>query len=873
MIKITLILFIVCFSQLHSQQIERKISLKAENESLKSVLNKISGQTGVTFIYGDSIIKDYLVDFNGVDLDVEHTLQQILTPLNLSFKSTLKNQIVIFENPRVKKNYIAGYIIDSETFETLPYAQLSLKGMERFVYANSSGRFTLINIPDQARILSVDYIGYFSKDILLDSLLIDNEENVFIKLQQSVFAGDEIEVNVKSNLINISENVSQFAVSSKDFSNLPILGDLDLTRSLQLFPGISAANFGSSGLNIRGGLPSQNLILLDGIRLFHTNHLLGVFSAFNSGVIKNVQVYKGGHPAKFGETLSGVVELTSKNGDLNQPGLNFSLSQAVSGVIVEVPLFGKGSLMFSGRSSNGDFIYGSHYDHIQRSLYSKKLDLINIESDSADYIDSKSDFYFYDLMGKLTWLPSDHDILTISYYKSADRLKNKELVNHQAYDWKRTKSGWGNTGYSLKWYRQWHNKINSILNISNSDYFTDYSMTDNSYFFYFSNFYGDTLTTNSKIFNNVKNLTIQNDNQWHLSHSHLLEFGASISTNEIVFQLQNEYLDFANLMSEEFLNDDEFKQSGLYSFYLQDTWGLRNDLKLVTGLRINSYLSKIYPEQRISLIYNLSQNWSFSAASGRYYQFIMQYGDGNQVLDGRTSWIIANGKEIKPSYADHLISGVTYQDEGFIINTEGFYKKTYNIPDALNEWQYLHSDLAFTQMDGRIYGIDLFIQKISGHFDSWAGYSYGISENKITSAGGVKYFQSDNDVRHSLNIVTIYKMHKWQLSANWNYSSGRPYSIPVMTLREAHQGLHFYYLAPPVKRNNNRLKATHQLDLNINYNFDYSWVKGKAGISIFDLYNQQNMWYRDYTIHKGELQQVKVKMFGFTPTLFLNLNF
>ena len=152
-----------------------------------------------------------------------------------------------------------------------------------------------------------------------------------------------------------AENVSQVTISPKDLAVLPNVGEVDIFRSLQLLPGISGTNEGSSGLFVRGGTPDQNLVLLDGMTVYHVDHFFGFFSAFNADAIKDVQIYKDGFPAKYGGRTSSVVDLTGKTGDANNFQLGAGLNLLSSNAVMEVPLGGRGSFLLSARRSYTQF--------------------------------------------------------------------------------------------------------------------------------------------------------------------------------------------------------------------------------------------------------------------------------------------------------------------------------------------------------------------------------------------------------------------------------------------------------------------------------------------------------------------------------------
>ena len=234
---------------------------------------------------------------------------------------------------------------------------------------------------------------------------------------------------------------------------------------------------------------------------------------------------------------------------------------------------------------------------------------------------------------------------------------------------------------------------------------------------------------------------------------------------------------------------------------------------------------------------------------------------------------MANGDKVETATSDHLIIGSNYETDDYVLNLEGYYKSSKNIPDAHNEWQYLQTNKLLGQLDGKAYGQDILFQKRKGPFSGWLGYSLAKTTSEVTNARKKITFPANQDIRHKINFVINKKIMNWHLSLSWMYSSGRPSTTLVVQKRAVNDYLDLNYLADSQPRNQDRLPATHQLDVSVNYNFDFKHVNGAAGISIFDFYNQQNVWYRDYVVNEGNLQVVETIMFGFTPTFFLQLKF
>jgi hypothetical protein len=264
--------------------------------------------------------------------------------------------IIIFLQPVITfaqsaKHSIKGYVIDAKSGESLPYANVTVKNKKIGTTTNTEGYFILLSLPADADTLEIFYIGYTTKQIGLKNL--DYSKPLLIKMEQNLLETEAITVTAEQYQIwKKSDQISQITFSPKQLTSLPSLGEVDIFRSLQLLPGISGVSDGSSGLYVRGGTPDQNLVLLDGMTVYHVDHFFGFFSAFNADAIKNVQVYKGGFPAMYGGRLSSVVDLTGKTGNVNKAKYGFGINLLSVNGIMELPLFNnKASFIISGRRS------------------------------------------------------------------------------------------------------------------------------------------------------------------------------------------------------------------------------------------------------------------------------------------------------------------------------------------------------------------------------------------------------------------------------------------------------------------------------------------------------------------------------------------
>jgi hypothetical protein len=230
----------------------------------------------------------------------------------------------------------------------------------------------------------------------------------------------------------IAPVVSQVAISTAQVEATPSVGEVDVFRTLQMLPSVSGAGDGTASLSVRGGTADQNLVLLDGMTVYHVDHFFGLFSAFNVDALKDIQFFAGGFPARYGGRLSSVVDLIGKSGDektiRGSAGLNFLSGRGV----LEIPL-GRGSWLISARRS--------HTDLIRSPLYSSLFDFAGGQSSTAQTIGDagfgrarfqqqsiEPSFYFYDLNSKLTYRPSTRDITTLSVYKGRDNLDQSQSL-------------------------------------------------------------------------------------------------------------------------------------------------------------------------------------------------------------------------------------------------------------------------------------------------------------------------------------------------------------------------------------------------------------------------------------------------------------
>ena len=392
---------------------------------------------------------------------------------------------------------LVGTVRDSVSNEVLPNVLVSVDDHAFRVFTNEFGRFVLIGLPAATeRVLRVEHLGYETREIALDA---DAGRELTVQLVPRAIEIDGVTVTATTatDIVAQGEAAGQIALSPQRLGTLPSLEETDVFRTLQLLPGVSGTNDATSGLFVRGGTPDENLVLLDGMTVYHVDHFFGVFSAFNSDAVQDVRLFKGGFPAQYGGRMSSVVEMVGKSGHPEEFRMSGGVNLLSARAVGEVPLGGKGSWLISARRSYTDLIRTGLYDEIfgtlegaddsgtgapgsaggpGRGLPGGFGRFGNVQQQAFE-----PDFYFYDLNSKLTFLPTSEDVLTISVYAGEDRLDKSTVgqeVTTRTGDTRLTPdradlSNWGNRGVSGRWARQWGSRLATDALLAYSQYFSE----------------------------------------------------------------------------------------------------------------------------------------------------------------------------------------------------------------------------------------------------------------------------------------------------------------------------------------------------------------------------------------------------------------
>ena len=793
-----------------------------------------------------------------------------------------------------KSHTISGYVTDGRSQETLIGASVYDASTMKGTVTNNFGYYTLKLGEGQVN-MKTSFVGFEPYEAVLN---LKNDTVINISLTQSNQL-NEVTVTARAMESNVKgTQMSTIELPVTQLKKVPAMfGETDVIKALQLLPGVQSGTEGSAGMYVRGGGPDENLILLDGVPLYNVNHAAGFFSAFNSDAIKNVTLYKGNFPARFGGRLSSVVDVRMKDGDMYQYHANLSIGLIASKVNVEGPIVkGKTSFNLSFRRT--------YYDLITAPLANI---MVKQETESGKN-SAWAGYYFYDLNLKVNHKFSDKDRLFLSIYSGDDkvyaRMKAKENTNYYGgessyvenlnLDWK-----WGNRVAALRW-----NHViqpNLFMNVTGAytqyrhsmgvNYSTESTRPQSSY----------TESMDLGVHSGIYDISAKADFDYKPFENHDVKFGANLThhtynptTTAIhLKETENEQTEYA---FDSVTNDARIRALET-DLYVEDNWDISNFFKLNAGLHYSTFSvdHKTYHslQPRVSMRALVTESFSLKAGYAYMSQYIHLL-SSNAISLPTDLWVPVTGS-IVPMNAHQVAVGAFYDWKGFEFSVEGYYKKMHNVMEYEDGASFFSLDQTGWQDkvvmgDGWSYGIELFAQKQVGKFTGWVGYTWAHANRLFDRPGQElnfgKVFPAKYDRRHDLNIVLMYEFNdRIDVGATWIYSTGNCATLPL----QGYHGLNlnnnpyigYYYSQTSINhvesRNNYRFNSYQRLDLVANFHKQKKHCERIFSINIYNTLCHNNpfiVFPKDYQVYNpmtGETTYMKtlrqICIFPIIPTV------
>jgi hypothetical protein len=774
--------------------------------------------------------------------------------------SLILTSIIFFSQAQTAT--VSGRITDASNGETLLGATVTIK-TGGGAATNEYGFYSLSLAPGNYT-LTYKYLGY--EDVvkiidLTESKTINVElASTSNELKTAVVSAKAIERKVENKQISVVK------METARIKEIPVIfGEVDVLKTITLMPGIQSAGEGNSGFNVRGGSQDQNLILLDEATVYNASHLLGFFSVFNGDAVKDLEVYKGGIPAKYGGRLSSIVDIKMRDGNSKKFAAIGGIGTISSRLTLEGPIVkDKSSFMIAGRRSYADVFLPLAPD---TSIRNSKL-------------------FFYDLNLKANYQLSDKDRLYVSGYFGRDVLGLSELFS----------LNWGNATATLRW----NHLVNDKLFVNTSLVYSDFNYGFEVKFAENANFGLDQA---------INDIYLKSDWTNFISQNSKLNFGTQVTYHRFnpgYFSPQNEeskalfeplQIEKRKALETGWYVDHEYK----FDERLNVRYGMRfstfsniggteytytknpNTLEPIASQTIKTVYntSEVYNtytgiEPRASVSYNVASTTAVKASYNRTFQYIQQATNTASAFP-TDQWFSANAN-IKPQRADQVAGGIfkNFNWGGLETSAEVYYKWMTNQIDYRDNAQIafnenLDGELLFGR--GWAYGAEFFVGKMEGKSTGFLSYTWAKTMRQIDGISSNNPYVANFDRRHNLSFVFTQKFSQRVLAtASFVFSSGQPLTTPTGK---------YYYQGEWVPnygevRNNYRIPAYHRADFGLTVKSKEKpgkRFKSNWNFSVYNLYNRENpyaLYGRQIT--EGDLDKYPTAIVGntaaFQTTLF-----
>jgi hypothetical protein len=726
-----------------------------------------------------------------------------------------------------QQHTISGYVKDGTNGEALIGAYVFIEDLQEGTSTNEYGFYSL-TVKEGYYTLKSSYLGY-EEFVLKIDLKVNVSLNIELGIESNII--EEVVVTADTRDQNVRDlQMSVNKLSMKTIQKLPsLLGETEILRGILLLPGITTVGEGAAGFNVRGGSIDQNLVLLDEAPVYNSSHLFGFFSVFNPDAVKDVKLYKGGIPARYGGRLSSILDVRMKEGNNKNFEMNGGIGTIFSRLSIEAPIVkDKSSFIIAGRRS--------YIDVLAAPFLGDDL--------------SGTALNFYDLTLKTNYRFSDKDQVFLSGYFGRDNFSFGDQAGFS----------WGNSTATLRWNHLFNEKLFSNLTFYFSDY--DYEIK-----------FGD---TDEDLFDwnaRIKNYSVKPEFSYFLNPNNVVRFGGQTIYYE--FQPANavaitggEKLDIS--LDEQYaLESSIFAENELTILKnLKVNYGLRlSHFAYLGGRNVYSYGSAvpgvIKPleevefiekgekiqdymnlEPRLSMKYDLGSSSSLKASYNRTAQYIHLL--SNTTASTPVDIWTPSTNNIQPSMANQIALGYfkNFNNDEFEFSAEVYYKTTEHLIDYVDGADLILNEFLEGQVlegEGRAYGTELFLRRNSGRFSGWVSYTLARSERLVNGINNGDWYPSRFDQTHNLSFTTFYELSpRSTLSANFVLNTGTPTTFA--STRYEQQG----YVIPNNdrnERNNVRIPPYHRLDLSwtiaSNPKKSKKW-KGEWVIGLYNVYGRRN---------------------------------
>lgn len=749
----------------------QKVSIKAKDLPAETVFKDIMDQTGRNFVYSSAILDGLKVTLDVKDVGLKRALNLIFKDSEIKFKIKGKSILLMKRQSQQKKKTIK---IGSEIkpvikeSDSLPAVMLS--------------------------------------EVLVESRLDKHPMD--------------------------SSEIGAMKLSAEDISKFPVLmSEEDVMKTFQMQPGIMQSAEGMAGISVHGGEPDQNMVMLDNMPLYSSDHCAGLFSAFNVDAVKHIDFYKSSVPARYDGRLSSYLDVRTKNGSQERRNGSVRLGLAAGAFSINGPM-----------GKNTTYSVALRRSWVE-ALTLPILGLINLLSDEKYYIG----YAFTDITGKITHSFKNGTVGFVKVYYGEDSYYGMSTYNDYKYTYSsiydmESKAGlrWGNLIVQTGLKHQFSEAMTAEFTGGYTRFFSsikDYEKTKSSY--------GDgdsgEAWLSNRINNDIGDLILKGDFEWIPHEKHNVSFGSGYTLHSFLPErISKRYVKDSVVVTE--LDSTWRYVANEVNAYIEDDWRINGKLRVNAGINASLFCidDKVHAgvSPRISLSYNPTSNISLKCAYSRNTQYVHRLSQSYISLP-TDQWVPITGG-FKPETSDKVAAGayLLIRDGRFSASIEGYFKRMNNLVDYRDEYYLKLPAEKWSSVlcsgNGSARGVDINLEKRSGSVTGQISYSLAWADRTFADKNGGKTFPARLDHRHTINVLVNWELSpKVSLSAAWTGHSGSRFTLMTQVwdgVDEIDSG--FWQEQSGLKTNLNQytLPFYHRLDLSCR-------VNNKRGYWNFSLYN------------------------------------
>ena len=755
-------------------------------------------------------------------------------------------------------NSIKGFVYEESTGEPMMFTNVYLKGTIYGSTTSENGFFNINRIPDGHYTLLITSLGY---DTISEQFTLSKGQTVnrkyylketSQKLETVTISADKIEARTET-------KTSVISVTPKTITKIPSVGgQADFAQYLQVVPGVIFTGDQGGQLYIRGGSPIQNKVLLDGMVVYNPFHSIGLFSVFDTDIIRNADVYTGGFGAEYSGRISSIMDISTRDG--NKKRISGKIGASVFGAKVML----EGPLKKAKRPEDAtvSFVLSAKNSYLEQT--SKILYPYASESGLP--------FNFQDIYGKVSLNAPNGSKVNFFGFSFNDQVNNYLSLSN--FGWKSFGGG-----------------ANFLVIPGKAPVMIEGTVAGSSYSSSMDEVNSQPRTSSIAGFN-------ANFDFSYFFGKNTLKFGFELLGGRTEYKTYSLY--GGTPISG---GPENTTEMGIYAKYKASV----GKVLLEPSFRLQMYgTSAISPEPRLAIKYNINDWLRLKAAGGRYSQNLTAITSDRDVVNlfyGILSDIeksslpkTYNGKEISSALqtAYHVIGGVEFDIlNNMTVNVEGYWKDFVQLTNINRNKIYTDSpenadipDLLkkdFTTETGDAYGADISLKYEDKHWYIWAVYALGFVtreyEKVIDNEAVLTQYAPHFDRRHNINLILTYTAgakREWEFSGRWNFGSGFPFT-QIQGYYEYfpfQDGINFDYTTTNGEigvlygeLNAGRLPTYHRFDFNAKRKFYFSEnINLEVDLSVTNVYNRKNIFYVNMITGENVYQLPIMPTLGFTFT-------